>query len=108
MNALLSDNHRRQVSMQDQNPSANIPPIPTSGAPQPAQYPYPSLYQQRYPSYTPRSTNQDVIKSGLIGGSIASGMNVLITLLLAFVPAVGQATSPLYQFVPLLPYILSV
>lgn len=104
--------------MQDQNPSANIPPMPTPGVPQPAQYPYPSPYipngpvpvqypypspyQQQYPLYTTRSTNQDIIKSSLIGGSIASGINVLITLLLTFVPAIGHATFPLYQFVPLL------
>jgi hypothetical protein len=71
----------------------------------PTPYPYPSPYQQQYPQYAPApiSTNNAVIKSSLIGGSIASGINILITLLLTFVPAIGNATVPLYQFVPLLP-----
>lgn len=114
--------------MQNQNPSdniqptsqANVPPTPTPGmsppaqypypppsipnGPVPAQYPYPPPYQQQYPPYAPAvsSTSKVVIQSSLIGGSIASGINILITLLLTFVPAIGNATFPLYQFVPLL------
>jgi hypothetical protein len=72
--------------------------------PVPPQYPYPSPYQQ-YPPYTPvvSSTNEGVVKSGLIGGAIACGINILVTLLLTFVPAIGSVTATLYQIVPLLP-----
>lgn len=80
------------------------PPLMTNG-PILGQDPYLSPYQQYYPSYTPatRSTTGDVIKSSLIGGSIAAGIDVLITLLLVFVPAIGRVVFPLYQFAPLLP-----
>jgi hypothetical protein len=55
------------------------------------------------------SPNRVVIQSSLIGGAIACGIDVLVTLLLTFVPAVENVVSPLYQIMPLLsPGLLSV
>jgi hypothetical protein len=49
------------------------------------------------------STNNSVVQASLIGGAIACGIDTLITLLLTFVPAIGNMLTPLYQFGPLLP-----
>jgi len=82
---------QNQDSSNDISPTAATNTSPDSGARQAA-------YYQLEPLKTSRG--RGIIKYGLIGGAIASWIDIIYTLLTTFVPAIGDIVAPLYQLSP--------